>query len=332
MATFRKRGAKWQVQIRRDGHPPLSRTFTLKCDAEAWARQTEAALERGELSVASRAFKEITLLSLLEKYAETVTPQKKGRNAEKYLLRNIMGHRVSDLSLDRLTPSAVAIYRDERLKLVSPSSVRRELAILQHCIEIAGRDWGLKLPKNPVAEITKPSQNKSRERRISHDELSRLHEALRNSKNPLLEKIIYFAIHTGMRRGEILSIRWNDLNLEARTAYLADTKNGYSRSVPLTRQAMAAIPSKPTSASDSDRIFPISPNAVRLAWERLKRRANINNFRFHDLRHEAISRFFELGLSVPEVSLISGHRDPRMLARYTHLKAEDLARKLNKLS
>jgi integrase len=243
-----------------------------------------------------------------------------------------MGHRVADLSLDRLTPSAVAIYRDERLKLVSPSSVRRELAILQHCIEIAGRDWGIKLPKNPVAEITKPSQNKSRERRISHDELSRLHEALSNSKNPLLEKIIYFAIHTGMRRGEILSIRWSDLNLEARTAYLADTKNGHSRSVPLTSQAMAAIPPKPTSTSNSDRVFPISPNAVRLAWERLKRRANISDFRFHDLRHEAISRFFELGLSVPEVSLISGHRDPRMLARYTHLKAEDLARKLSKLS
>jgi integrase len=332
MATFRKRGTKWQVQIRRDGHPPLSRTFTLKSDAEAWARQTEAALERGELSVASRSLREITLLSLLEKYAEAVTPQKKGRSAEKYLLRNIMGHRVAELCLDRLTPSAVAAYRDERLKLVSPSSVRRELAILQHCIEIAGRDWGIKLPKNPVAEITKPSQNRPRERRIAHDELSRIHGALRYAKNPLLEKIIYFAIHTGMRRGEILSIRWKDINWDARTAYLADTKNGHSRSVPLTHQALAAIPSKPTTAKDTDRVFPISPNAVRLAWERLKRRANISDFRFHDLRHEAISRFFELGLSVPEVSLISGHRDPRMLARYTHLKAEDLAKKLEKLS
>ena len=80
---------------------------------------------------------------------------------------------------------------------------------------------------------------------------------------------------------------------------------------------------------DDEKLFPVTPNAVRLAWERLTKRTGIADLHFHDLRHEAISRFFELGLSVPEVALISGHKDPRMLFRYTHMNAQLIAAKLN---
>jgi integrase len=108
---------------------------------------------------------------------------------------------------------------------------------------------------------------------------------------------------------------------------LADTKNGEARTVPLSSLALAALPATDNHAA-GERVFPLSPNAVRLAWERLKRRAKINDLHFHDLRHEAISRFFELGLSIPEVALISGHRDFKMLFRYTHLRPADVAKKL----
>lgn len=117
------------------------------------------------------------------------------------------------------------------------------------------------------------------------------------------------------------------MDLQARTAHLPQTKNGKSRTVPLSAAALAILESQERPA-ESDVVFPSTGNAVRLAWERLKKRAGVEDLRFHDLRHEAISQFFEHGLSMAEVSAISGHKDPRMLMRYTHLRAEDIAGKL----
>ena len=305
----------------------MSRTFTLKNDAEVWARQTEASIERSDFPDSDRSLKGIKLRQLLERYEETITPLKKSRAAEKYLLRTIKSHPIASLCLDKLTPSMVTTYRDDRLRSVSPSSVRRELAILQHCLEVAKNEWGVALQQNPVSKIKKPAPGKARERRITVEELERLRTALAKCRNGLLSNIVMFAIHTGMRRGEILSIRWSDINFNASTVHLADTKNGEARTVPLSSSALAALPATDNRAA-GERVFPISPNAVRLAWERLKRRAGINDLHFHDLRHEAISRFFELGLSIPEVALISGHRDFKMLFRYTHLRPADVAKKL----
>jgi integrase len=133
------------------------------------------------------------------------------------------------------------------------------------------------------------------------------------------------AVETGMRRSELLGMRWADIDFEARTVSLRNTKNGHPRAVPLSPRAVAIIRTTPRVG---DTVFPISANALRLAWERLRRRAGVSGLRFHDLRHEAVSRFFEKGLNMPEVAAISGHRDPRMLMRYTHPKAEAIAAKL----
>jgi len=305
----------------------MSRTFTLKNDAEVWARRIEASIERSDFPDAGRSLNGIKLRQLLERYEETITPLKKSRAPEKYLLRTIRSHPIASLCLDKLTPAMVTIYRDDRLRSVSASSVRRELAILQHCLEVARNEWGVAIQQNPVSKIKKPAQGKARERRITVEELERLRVGLAKCRNGLLSNIVMFAIHSGMRRGEILSIRWSDINFDASTAHLADTKNGEARTVPLSSLALAALPATDNRAAD-ERVFPLSPNAVRLAWERLKRRAGINDLHFHDLRHEAISRFFELGLSIPEVALISGHRDFKMLFRYTHLRPSDVAKKL----
>jgi integrase len=327
MATFRRRGTKWQAQIRLHGHAALSRTFTTKRDAEVWARQIEASIERGDLPGSLAALKTVTLVQMLERYEATVTPLKKGEASERYRLRTLRNHPIARLSLDKLTPAMVTTYRVDRLRSVSPSSVRRELAILQHCLEVAKNEWAVAIQQNPVSKIKKPAEGKARERRVTVEELERLRVALAKCRNGLLSNIVTFAIHTGMRRGEILSIRWSDVNFDASTVHLADTKNGEARTVPLSSLALSAIPATDDHAPD-ERVFPLSPNAVRLAWERLKRRAGINDLHFHDLRHEAISRFFELGLSIPEVALISGHRDFKMLFRYTHLRPADVAKKL----
>jgi integrase len=305
----------------------MSRTFTTKRDAEVWARQIEATIEQRDLSGSRVALKTVTLTQVLERYEATVTPLKKGEASERYRLRVLRSHPIARLSLDKLTPAMVTIYRDDRLRSVSPSSVRRELAILQHCLEVAKNEWGVAIRQNPVSKIKKPAPGKARERRVTVEELERLRVALAKCRNGLLSNIVQFAIHTGMRRGEILSIRWSDINFDASTAHLPDTKNGEARTVPLGSLALSALPATDNHAA-GERVFPLSPNAVRLAWERLKRRAGINDLHFHDLRHEAISRFFELGLSIREVALISGHQDFKMLFRYTHLRPADVAKKL----
>ncbi|MBB4199979.1 hypothetical protein CCR94_03015 [Rhodoblastus sphagnicola] len=331
MATFRKRGGRWQAQVRLKGQAPVSQSFGTKAEAEKWARQIEAAADQGQSTDPQSQMAELRLDDLLVRYAETVTPAKKGSHSESYRLKTLRGHSIAQTPLTKLNSAKVATYRDDRLKQVSSSSVRRELTILRHCLQVAMVDWGIPLKANPAAEIKRPKEALSRDRRVSTEELEALRKALGVCRNPLVACIVHFAIHTGMRRGEILAFRWCDVNTDERTVSLRNTKNGHPRTVPLSPAAIHALPVRPEGCKDTDRVFPMSANAVRLSWERLKRRAGINDLHFHDLRHEAISRFFELGLSIPEVSLISGHKDARMLFRYTHLKPVNVAEKLSKL-
>jgi integrase len=143
-----------------------------------------------------------------------------------------------------------------------------------------------------------------------------------------LRPLIEFATETAMRRSELLRLRWSDINYDSSLAKLEVTKNGEGRDIPLSPRALHILASLPR---DGERIFPITDNSVRLAWSRLVKRAALADYHFHDLRHEAISRFFEQGLSIPEVALISGHKTPSMLFRYTHLKAVAIVDKLHKL-
>jgi integrase len=204
--------------------------------------------------------------------------------------------------------------------------VRRELAIIQHCFEIAKKEWGLPILTNPVQQIAMPEAQRSRERRLEEGEANALASAA-SASNWYLRPLIALAIETGMRRGELLSIRWKDVDMTTPTIRILKTKNGHPRTIPLTPKAVEILASLDRK---NERVFPVTPNAVRLAWERLRKRAGLEDLRLHDLRHEAVSRFFEYGLTVPEVALISGHRDPRMLSRYTHLRPEKVAEKLAK--
>ena len=162
------------------------------------------------------------------------------------------------------------------------------------------------------------------DRRVAQAELSALNAAC---FHPMLWQIITLALETAMRRGEIVAMQWDHINWGKATLHIPVTKTGRPRMIPLTPKAMGVLRALP---QDGQKVIPITGNAIRLAWERLKKSAGVTDLRFHDLRHEAISRFFEMGLSVPEVALISGHKDPRMLFRYTHLRAEEVGKKFKK--
>ena len=148
---------------------------------------------------------------------------------------------------------------------------------------------------NPVRQITPPMMNRSRQRRATDGELARL-MACAHTRSFWLAAMIQMAVETGMRRSELLSMLWDDVDVSARTIYLAHSKNGHPRTVPLSSAAVRTLETIPRIEA---RVFPITANAFRLAWERLRARAGVTGLRFHDLRHEAVSRFFEKGLSLP---------------------------------
>lgn len=327
MATFRKRNDKWQVQIRRLGHPPISRSFLKKADADTWARHIEGQLDRSDLPIDPKQLRTTTLGDLLKRYRDSVTTRKRGADVERIRIEKILRHEIAQYSLARATPSAIALYRDERLQQVKPETVRRELTILRHLFEVARTDWGLRTTINPVAQITKPAPARARERRLQEGEYEKLLKSSKRSRSKELRSILALAVETGMRRGELLAMRWKNIDLEHRKLCIPDSKNGLPRTIPLSPKAAEILGALPRSA-EADYVFAMTGDALRQSWEHLRARAGCPDLHFHDLRHEAISRFFERGLSVPEVALISGHRDVRQLFRYTHLRAEDVVAKL----
>jgi integrase len=220
-------------------------------------------------------------------------------------------------------------YRDERLKSVAPATVVRELNTVSHAIEIATREWGLWLPRNPVKLVRRPQVPRGRTRRLKAGEEGSLLAACDSGRTPLMKPLIILAIETAMRRGEMLDLQWQHVDLVRCVAHLPLTKNGDSRDIPLSRRAVAVLKElKADKGRDAERVFPVTGNSIRLAFEHLRVRAEMDDFRFHDLRHEGVSRLFEKGLNIAEVSTISGHKELRMLQRYTHLRAVDLVSRL----
>jgi integrase len=327
VATIRKRGKRWQALVRLKGALPISKSFDRRAEAEAWARRQETSIERDEsiervrLGLSSN----LTLGELLQRYRDQIVPLKKSADRETSAINVFLHERLCQLPAEAVNPEVLSSYRDKRLKEVKPASVCRTLAIIQHAYEVAQREWGLVLPRNPVKLVKRPRVVNARVRRLMPGDLEALLVALKRSRNKLLQAAIELAIETGMRRSELLAMTWADIDTSRRVVTLATSKNGHPRTVPLTMRALAVLEALPRT---SERVLPLSANALRLAWERLRKRAGLRDLHFHDLRHEAISRFFELGLSMPQVALISGHRDPRMLLRYANLDVQDIVARL----
>jgi integrase len=329
MPTIRRLRNRWQAMVRRKAIAPQCKSFEKRAEAALWARALEAEADRIGPITGSRFALRMTLAELLSRYAHQVSPNKRSAQSEKIRIAAIARRPISSQELGKLTSADIAAYRDARLKQVSPATVVRELNIIGHAIEIAIREWDIPLPRNPVKLVRKPPVQNSRKRRFHHDEQQRLLSACDLSRPPEMKQLIVLAVETAMRRGELLSLEWQDIDLNKRVAHVKLSKNGESRDVPLSKAAVAALHGLPRSPTSTDRIFALTPNQVRLAFERVRTRAGLADIHFHDLRHEAISRLFERGLSISEVGAISGHKELRMLNRYTHFHATQLVRRLD---
>jgi len=324
MGSIRKRNGKYQAQVRRAGASPISKTFTNKKDAQVWVRGIEARIDVGDTGIA--APRAATLGQLLQRYSEEITPKKKGAAPELRRLRRLINDPISDTPLSALSSYSLATFRDRRLE-DGVRACQYDLVLIRHCWNIAKKEWGIPLPSNPVSDIRVPNGIRQRERRLKRGEYERLRKAAAACRNIYLWPVVEFAIHTAMRRSEILSLTWDDIDQATRMAKLRHTKNGTSRLVPLSGPAFLVLENLP---KDNTRVFSTTDYAIRHSWDRLVIRAGIEDLKFHDLRHEAISNFFEIGLNIAEVGKISGHKDARMLFRYTHPNEMSILEKLAK--
>jgi len=327
MASIRRLRGKWQAQVRRKGLPPKAKSFVSKVDAEKWARGLEADLDRAGVLPDTRLAEQMTVRELLERYLVEITPHKRSADTEAYRVKALMKRDIAYRTLAMLSSADVAAYRDARLQVVSTASVIRELNTLAHAIDVARKEWGVHLVQNPVRMIRRPSPPRGRDRRLNGDEEQRLLEAADAGRSPHMRPLIILAIETAMRQGELLSLTWDDIDLDKRIAHLDMTKNGESRDVPLSSRALTALLTLRAMQVD-ERVVPTTKSAVVQAWGHLRERANVPDLRFHDLRHEGVSRLLERGLNVIETATISGHKELRMLQRYSHLRAIDLVDRL----
>lgn len=359
---------QWHAQIRRKGWPQQTRTFNTQAEAKAWATMIEREMDAGvfvsrneaeSTSFAKALEMYAEQVSSKKRSSDSELSRIQALQRHPLALRSLASIRGSDMARYRDQRLAEGL---------AAATVRRELALISHVFTIARKEWRMESLSNPVELIRQPSVDDARDRRILsltlwstqgdevvHERLDELEMICRYSRSVELPQIVRFAVETGMRRGEISSLLRANVDLKKRTALLPMTKNGSSRGVPLSSRAASIVENQPKL--DDGRVFRSQPDTItkafldaladaRIAYEAgmeshlkseglaPKRIAELIaedpvllDLRFHDLRHEATSRLAEI-FPLHELTKITGHQDTRMLMRYYHPRAEDLAKKL----
>jgi integrase len=313
MATFRKRLNKWQVRIQRVDGPHVTKSFHNIADAKIWARKIEREYDQGHYDSHNS---QMLLCDAITKYEIEISPHKKRYQIEIYRLRAWKKQEFSKLPLHKIRTQHLALWRNQMVDNgFKANTIRLHLAVLSHLFNIARIEWGFEHLKNPVLNLTKPKCIPKRVHRISDKDISLL---ITNTESTFLPSLIKFALYTGMRRSEIIKLTWGNINWDKNIIEVNDTKNGEDRNIPMFESLRILL--QVLHPNKNGQIFPITEHAVSVAFRRAVKRSKLDKISFHTLRHEAISRFFEQGFTIPEVAMISGHKSWSMLKRYTHLK------------
>ena len=329
MATIRERkgqkGVSYEARVRHRGHPTITRSFRRKTDAKRWAAEQETRLLKGQ-AVETTEARRRTLADAIDRYLallDTKDAKDRRRQLEWWKAR-LGGHRIS-----AITPALIGEGRDALLtggkngdRPASPATAVRYLAALSHLFTLAEREWRW-ANENPVRLVKKPKEPRGRVRFLADEERERLLAACRESRSPRLYPLVVVAMVTGARQGELLNLRWQDVDLERGQAVLHDTKNGERRAVPLVGPAVEALREHgKVRRIDTDLVF-ASENGKKTRPQRVFREAleeaQIERFRFHDLRHTAASYLAMSGATLGEIAEILGHKTLQMVKRYAHL-------------
>lgn len=346
MANIEKRTNKdgsnsYRVKVRLKGYPVQSASFERRTDAKKWSQDTESAIREGRHFKTSEA-KRHTLAELIDRYIRDILPQnpKKERDCLPRLMwwKNEIGnHTLADA-----TPALIAECRDKlastvtvRGKQYAPASVLRYMSALSHAFTIAVKEWGW-IDDTPMRKVTKPSLPRGRVRFLSDDERARLLKVCNESSSPYLYPVVVLALSTGMRQGEIMGLTWDVVDLNRGRAILHETKNGERRAVAITGHALELLKEmNKVRRIDSKLIFPAKeikpqkpqkPMDLRTPWKTAVKKAELSDFKFHDLRHSAASYLAMNGASLAEIAEVLGHKTLQMVKRYAHLSEGHTAR------
>ncbi len=326
--TDSKGNKRYRAQIRIKGQAPVTATFDRKTDAKRWVQETEPALRNGKYFNVAES-KRHTVKELIERYEKKVLPElKSGKDRKNHLI--YWKDKLGNLALSDITPAKIVECRDDlsqgntrRNTKRSNSTVNRYLATLSHAFSIAVMEWGW-IDENPCRRVSTLKEPRGRVRYLEDDERKTLLEQCKE-KSETLYTIVVIALSTGARRGEILSLRWNEVNLNKGVITMHETKNNEIRSVPLQGLALELVKQlSKVRRLDTDLLFPAKDNAdkpisIDSSWQEAVKAAGIENFRFHDLRHCAASYLAMNGASIAELAEVLGHKTLQMVKRYSHL-------------
>ena len=331
----------------------ITKTFTTARIAARWLAGVEVDSERGLFVDRSEAERS-TLRKTIERYQEEVLgddSEKRGADKERGHLKVVLLDPVCDIRMARLASADLAKFRD-RMKAAdyAPATIVRRLNLIQTIIEHARREWRIHLSENPARMVKRPAGADRKRDRVfapppgqstastptdewtAKSEEERLLAACDNDANRWLGPIVRFAIHTALRQGEIVGLRWADIDFAKRTAVVRGaagtvTKNGEVREVPLLPAAVDIL--NGLTRSVSGRVFPIDQNALKMRYRRAVMRAGIVGLTFHDLRHIGTSRLAKVYPNPLDLKRVTGHKDLKSLDRYYHTTAEELAARLS---
>jgi integrase len=325
MATIRKIRNKWQVLIRKHNLKPIYKTFILKEDAVKWSRETEVKIEQG-------LYQDLTLLKItklkdvLAQYRDRVSVNKKGYAQECYKINKIIRSDIADKTLSQLTPIVLFDFIEQQKKLYTASTVNKSITIVNLSLNFAERFLGISLNKNPLKFIKRLKESQFVGQVIEPHEEALLLKHAEFSKLYWLKVAIILGVDCGLRRGEILKLKAEDINYKNNTAVLKDTKNGETREMGLSSRAIQELKKLPVSIDG--KLFPCKRlDTFTFYYNQLKRWSGVNK-RFHDTRHTFASRSTTSGWSITEIAAQGGWKQLQVLKRYTHIKAEYLAKKM----
>lgn len=348
MATIEKRTntkgeTTFRVKVRLKGYPIQTATFERVTDAKKWVQDTESAIREGRYFKTSEARKH-TAKELLERYSQEILPRKPKSIIDQQIQLNWWKANIGSFLLSDITPALITEYRgkillepSKRGKIKrSNSTANRYCAVLSHCFTVAFKEWGW-MQENPILKIRKLPEPRGRVRYLNDEERERLLQACKESQSPFLYILVVLAISTGARKMEISSLTWNDIDLNRGMIFLHDTKNGDRRSLPLVGISKDLMKSHHKNRNqNTNLVFPaknlIDPIDIRTPFETALQRAEIKDFKWHDLRHSCASYLAMNGATLAEIAGVLGHKTLSMVKRYSHISDAHTAGVVEKMN
>ncbi len=326
--TTKKGETRYRAQIVLKGHPRVSETFSTRREAQRWAERTTEAMRQRRFEPGSES-EQRTMGDLVDRYILDILPRLAAPKQHQRWLEWWRDQLGPETRLSQVTPASIAAARDRLArgqslsgKVPSPGTIRRYLTVLGSAMSAATKEW-FWMDDNPCAKVVRPTEPRGRVRCLDDDERTRLLTACEDSEEHRLYPLVVMALCTGARKGELVSLRWQDVDVDRGLAIIHHTKNGERRALAITGLAAEVMRTWHRSRRlDSGLVFPSHRGKIvfpQRAWEAARDAADIEDFRFHDLRHTFASYLAMSGATLAELAEALGHKTLAMVKRYAHL-------------